>query len=210
MKRDYKLGILAGLFMGLLFLPVLRTAKPELYQKFFIFVPIFFILAVPIGLFVANIISKKISVVWQLAKFVVTGGLNALMDLGVLSLTTFIFLNYLDISPEDVILKIGIVITFYSAFKGFSFIVANVNSYFWNKYWTFKQKKENKTEFLQFFLISIIGFLINVSVASLVFRFVDPVLNLNPSQWGLIGAIFGSIAGLAWNFLGYKFIVFKK
>jgi hypothetical protein len=28
-------------------------------------------------------------------------------------------------------------------------------------------------------------------------------------QWGLIGAGAGSIVGLAWNFVGYKFLVFK-
>ena len=72
-------------------------------------------------------------------------------------------------------------------------------------------KKETKSEFLQFFAVSIIGFLINVLVASVAFKIVlmSPT-NLTDNQTGLIGAAAGSIAGLLWNFIGYKFWVFKK
>jgi len=210
MKKDYKLGILAGFLMGILFLPVLKTAEPDIYSKLVFLVLPFFIIATPLGLFIANIIGKKIALIPQLAKFIVTGGLNALMDLGVLSLLIFLSLNYLEINPSGVILEIGIIITFYSIFKAISFIVANTNSYFWNKYWTFDQKNKNKTEFLQFFTVSLVGFILNVSVASYVFGFIDPFFGLNIDQWGLMGAIAGSIIGLFWNFIGYKLIVFKK
>jgi len=55
--------------------------------------------------------------------------------------------------------------------------------------------------------VSIIGFIVNVVVASLVFK---SVAGFSAGQAGLLGAMVGSIAGLAWNFVGYKFIVFKK
>ena len=55
----------------------------------------------------------------------------------------------------------------YSGFKGISFIAAVVNSYFWNKYWVFASTGKNKKgEFLKFFIISAIGFGINVGIAS--------------------------------------------
>jgi putative flippase GtrA len=63
---------------------------------------------------------------------------------------------------------------------------------------------------LQFFVVSLIGFVINVAMASYVFKSVGPLAGLNSDQWGLIGAAAGSVAGLAWNFIGYKFVVFKK
>ncbi len=59
-------------------------------------------------------------------------------------------------------------------------------------------------------MVSIVGFLINVIIASYVFKSISPVGGLNLDQWGIIGAAIGSIAGLAWNFVGYKFIVFKE
>ncbi len=212
-KRDCYLGILAGFLIGLIILPILKAAKPEFYSlKLALGLIIFFTIAVPLGLLFAHYISKKIPVVWQLAKFVVTGGFNFLLDLGVLTILTFLFRNYLFIEAEKTILSLGIIIfTYYSVYKATSFIIANINSYFWNKYWTFEKKSTEKSgrEFSQFFIVSVIGFLINVFVASFVFKSISPV-GFTSDQWGLIGAAFGSIAGLVWNFMGYKFIVFKK
>jgi putative flippase GtrA len=212
-KRDCYLGTLIGFFSGLLILPILKAAKPELYSATLaLSLIIFFTIAVPLGLLIAHYIAKKIPVIWQLAKFAVTGGFNFLLDLGVLTLLTFIFRDYFFIEAKETILSLGFVIlTFYSIYKATSFIIANINSYYWNKYWTFEKKSTEKSgkEFVQFFVVSIIGFLINVFVASFVFKSISPV-GITSDQWGLIGAALGSIAGLAWNFIGYKFIVFKK
>jgi len=206
-KKDYFLSFVAGLFIGLLFLPVSYAAKPELYAKFSLFIIPFFIIAVPFGLAIAHLISRKIAVVWQIGKFGVTGVLNVLVDMGVLSIMTFMFRAYFSIDSKTAIFGALSFLTFYSIFKSISFIVANINSYLWNKYWTFNQEGGKKTEFVQFFIVSIVGFVINVLVASLVFKSIS---GFSADQAGLIGAAMGSIAGLAWNFLGYKFIVFKK
>lgn len=210
-KKDYLWGTLAGLLIGILFLPILKAAKPSLFDKLAIAVIPFFLLATPVGLVVASWISKKIAVVWQIAKFALIGVLNTLVDLGVLSLLIFIFRSYLHIDSRDILIG-ALGITFYSLYKSISFISANVNSYFWNKYWTFGQGAEKKSsiEFAQFFVVSVVGFIVNVAFASYVFKSIAPVAGLNPDQWGLIGAAVGSIAGLTWNFVGYKFIVFKK
>ena len=206
-KKDYFLSFLAGFLIGLLFLPVLYAAKPELYAKFSLFIIPFFVIATPFGLAITHLVSKKIAVIWQVGKFGVTGVLNVLVDMGTLSLLTFIFRNYFSVDSKTVLLGFLSFLTFYSIFKSISFIVANINSYLWNKYWTFGQESGKSTEFIQFFIVSVVGFLINVLVASLVFKSVS---GFSTDQAGLIGAAAGSIAGLAWNFLGYKFIVFKK
>lgn len=207
-KKDYYLSFLAGALVGLLFLPILRAAKPDIYARAWLFVVPFFFLATPFCLAVMHLISRKIPVFWQIGKFAVTGALNFCVDLGVLSLLTFLFSVYLNIGAKDVVF-VGI--TFYSLYKSASFIIANINSYFWNKYWTFHQEEGGKkTEFAQFFVVSLIGFFINVAFASGVFKYVHPFGSLSLDQWGLIGAMVGSIAGLVWNFVGYKFIVFKK
>lgn len=203
-KKDFWLGILSGLLIGLMFLPVLFVAKPDTYLKFKLVVIPLFLVSVPLGLFIARLISQKIPVIWQLGKFVVIGVLNVLVDLGILSLVTFAFRSFFDIDSKTIIIS---VISFYSFYKALSFIIANINSYFWNKYWTFGQQGEKKAEFIQFFMVSVVGFVINVSVASIAFRLVS---GFSSDQAGLIGAVAGAIIGLAWNFLGYKFIVFKK
>ena len=208
-KKDYIFGILAGLFIGLLALPTLKAAKPSLYDKYALDIVIAFFVLVPFGLFVSYYIGKKLRVIWQLAKFAVIGFMNTLFDLGMLSLLLLIFREYFHIESKEIFF-IGL--TFYSLFKGMSFIIANINSYYWNKFWTFEQKVQKKggVEFLQFFIVSIVGLIINVIVASYVFKNVPPIGGLNSDQWGLIGAMAGSASGLAWNFIGYKFIVFKK
>ncbi len=153
--------------------------------------------------------SKKGTLI-QIIKFAVVGAGNTLVDwvvlFGLMRLT-------------------GITSGFgYSAEKGGSFLVAVINSYVWNKYWTFKAKGTKvATEFSQFFLVSVVGMVINVGVASLVVRFIKPMdfvislagyipfIELAPGEiWGIFGAAVATIVALAWNFLGYKFIVFKK
>lgn len=141
------------------------------------------------------------------------GGLNTGIDIGILA----------------ILMKLsGITGGFYyAAFKTFSSVVAITNSYFLNKKWTFQDKSKGSVgEAGQFFFVSGIGLLINVIVASLVVNFISPLnplisfvssilkiagLNLNGAEiWGMISAGFGSLAGLGWNFTGYKFFIFRK
>lgn len=140
-------------------------------------------------------------IIKQAVKFVLVGGLNTLIDLGVLNLLIFI---------TGIASGAG-----YSVFKGISFIVAVINSYFLNKLWTFKSNGVvNKSrEFSQFFVVSLIGFGINVGVASLVVNVIGNPFNsslLSDKIWANIGAIAATFSGMTWNFIGYKFIVFKK
>ena len=205
-------GISAGLLIGLLALPVLHTAKPALYaQYWWVIVPLFLI-ATPLGLYITYLIGKKISVVWQIGKFGVIGVLNTLVDWGVLAVLFAVGPRWFGVQTEQVLVTVGATITVYTIYKAISFIIANINSYYWNKSWTFARSLAQKTkaEFLQFFAVSLIGFLLNVGIASYVFKAIAPMGNMNVDQWGLVGAAIGSIVGLAWNFLGYKFIVFKE
>jgi putative flippase GtrA len=211
-KKDLLLSVIAGLIIGLLLLPILKTAKPGLFEMIKVAVVPFFLIATPFGLFIAHVISKKLAFVWQLAKFVVIGGMNTLVDIGILALLISVFRSSFNIPANRIFLGLGIIaVTFYTLSKAISFIIANINSYIWNRSWTFnKQGEKTGKEFIQFFVISLVGFTINVIMASFVFGSVTPLAGLNSDQWGLIGAACGSVAGLAWNFLGYKFWVFKK
>lgn len=212
-KKDTLFGIFSGLLIGLLALPVLRTAKPDVYVRYWWAVIPFFLIGTPAGLYVAYLIGKRISVAWQIGKFGVIGVLNTLVDWGVLAVLLAVGPRFFNATSEGTILGLGtVVITMYTMYKSISFIVANINSYYWNKYWTFATgfARKTKAEFLQFFAVSLIGFLLNVGIASYVFKAINPLAGMNVDQWGLVGAAIGSVVGLAWNFLGYKFIVFKE
>ena len=129
----------------------------------------------------------------QIVKFVLIGGFNTLIDFSVLNILLI---------TTGITSGLG-----FSLFKGTSFLVAVLNSYFWNKRWTFASKKD---VFLQFFMISAVGFVLNVGAASFVVNIVTPQFGLSEQLWANIGAITGTLFVMTWNFLGYKFVVFKK
>jgi len=206
-KRDYYLSLFSGFLIGLLTLPVLKAANTDFYSKIeFIIIP-FSLIMTPASLAISKAISHRISIIWQIAKFVVTGILNTLVDWGTLTLLIFSFRKYINVEPTYNIIS-GIAI--YSLYKSTSFVVAMINSYYWNKYWTFSKPntRKAKTEFLQFLVASTIGFAINVGTATCVFSYVR-LESFHIDQWGLIGAGFGTLFGLTLNFLAYKFIVFR-
>ena len=196
-KKDYFLVVIIGFVSGLLILPIVKNIKFNLTAVRGVVIVIALTVLAVIALWVAKIISKKIPMVLQIAKFVATGVLNTLLDIGVLNLLMFVFVANSGSS--------------YSIFKGASFIIANINSYFWNKYWTFGSGKSATTkEFGQFFAVSFVWFLMITGIASLIVNFIGPVGGISMTLWANVGAIMATLASLVWNFLGYKFIVFKK
>jgi len=144
---------------------------------------------------------QRFPIIEQFIKFGLIGAMNTLVDLGILNV-----LMYVSGQTEGI---------YYSIFKTLSFTGAVVFSYNLNKRWTFKDvsEEEQAKKFAQFLSISIVGALINVTAATLVVTYIKPLVAvpaLTSQLWGNIGALCGTGAGLVWNFLGYKFIVFKK
>jgi len=149
---------------------------------------------------VADLI-KKYPVIPQFIRFAMIGFMNFFIDLAIL--------NALMIASGR---SAGI---YYTFFKSISFLCAVIFSYFFNKYWAFKDKKttEKGKQFSQFLFVSVIGMIINVSTASIVVNYIAPqikFITLSGKLWGNLGAVGGAATGLIWNFLGYKFWVFKK
>lgn len=140
----------------------------------------------------------------QLSRFLAVGVLNTGVDLAVLNVET-ILTGIKDGSG-------------YAVQKGLSFFVAVVFSYFLNKRWTFQDTSttQRRKKFSQFFVVSSMGAVVNVSTATAVVTYVkvlaNPALNLallTDQVWVNIGALVGAGAGFLWNFVGYKFLVFK-
>lgn len=200
-KIDFIIALIIGEIAGLLMMIIGKNIAGEniaVAQIVFYlnYLPIVFPIVCAIGIVVAYILNKIIPIVYQFAKFVLVGGLNFLIDMGVLNFLIF----FTGITA-------GIEQTF---FKGFSFLVATINSYFWNKFWTFKRsEKENVgKEFFEFFTVSTIGFLINVGVDYIFVNLISPLGGMGSATWAQFSAMIAAIVALFWNFIGYKFIVF--
>lgn len=129
----------------------------------------------------------------QIIKFIIVGISNTLVDF--LVLNSLIFATNIAAGPA------------FSIFKAISFGVAVTNSYFWNRRWTFQS---NRKVFMQFAAVSSIGLLLNVGTASFVVNVVGAQFGLSEKIWANIGAAFGTLVVMTWNFTGYKFFVFRK
>ena len=143
------------------------------------------------------LLGKRLPVLYQFGKFASVGVLNTFVDVGVLNLE---------------IATMGTPGAWaYRIFKAISFLAATTNSFFWNKFWTFgSQEPANASQTMKFYLVAIGGFLINVGVASYIFSGIARPLSVSPNLWANIGAIAGVASAFLWDFLGYKYLVFKK
>ena len=102
--------------------------------------------------------------------------------------------------------------------KTFSFLVAVVGSYLLNKHWTFRdQSRRTTAQLYRFVAVSVVGALLNVLTASMTVTYAKPALPLfvdlgalRDQLWVNIGALSGTAAGLSWNYLGYRNLVFTS
>lgn len=197
-RQDIKLSFLVGLLAGILMLPILNNLHFSLTALRAIIVVAGLTLFTPAGYMVAYWISGRWPVMIQFVKFGIVGGLNSLLYLGALNLL---------ITVTGVATGLG-----YTAFVSSAFVVAVVNSYVWNKYWVFRasQSGGGSGEFIKFVLVNLVGFLINVGAASFVVNVIGAPIGISPSVWANIGAVSAVFITLFWNFIGMKFIVFKR
>ncbi len=195
-RKDYYIGILIGLLIGLFSLPTLNNfgfGSGSLTKIFWVLI---LAVVVPGCLFFGNFLSRWLPTV-QFFKYAAVGALNVAIDLGVLNVL---------ISISGINRGIG-----YSVFKTVSFFVVLGHSYLWNRYWAFRGLGASNIarEFITFSIISAIGLALNVGVASLVVNLVGPLNNASGNLWANVGALSAVIISILWNFFTYKFIVFR-
>lgn len=202
-RRDLIISAVIGFLCAVLILPIAQNLNIQ--QSYaFVLLAVLPVLCIA-GMAVAYWLAKKIKVFYQIAKFVLVGAFNTFLDWGVLNLLMFLA----SITAGSL----------YVVFKGISFLVAMASSYFWNKFWTFKKSspenasepvQDNAKEMLRFFIVSLIGFLMNVGAATLLVNVLGPQAGLSKELWANVGALAGTVLGMTWNFAGYKLIVFKS
>lgn len=129
-----------------------------------------------------NFLKRRI--LRQFIKFGIVGITSTIIDWGIYLLLT----RFLD--------------TFYLMAKILSFAVAVLNSYIWNRRWTFRsQDPKRLNQFIKFLIISIIGLVVNTFIMYLAvdkFRLSD-----------IYGLFLATAIVMIWNFLANKFYTFK-
>ena len=117
-------------------------------------------------------------------KFIVVGFSNTVIDLGLLNL--LLLYGWHAISANTV-----------------AFLIASINSFMWNKYWTFGDKTGDWKSQLPFYLLIVtVGVGISntfIYIFSLIFGW-----DINVVKIASIAVVF------LWNFLAPKFLIFKK
>ncbi len=199
-RKDSKLVVAIGAAVGILIQPILShipQIAPHLTMSLRMGMFLGFLFLAPLALFVAWLIGTKLPVIYQFAQFAAVGSLNSFIDIGVFNLETFVRGG----DPGNISNAI------FAALKAFSFLCATTNSFVWNKYWTFSSgEKAGAKQITSFYTIALIGWGLNVGVATFT-KSAGP----STSIWvNIVAPLSGVAASFLWNFLGYKFIVFKK
>ncbi len=202
-KRDLFLALAIGFFSAWMIVYVGRNLGGE--NKFFeTLMPyanwlfLIFPLVCGGGIIITHFAAKVAGrALYQFGKFFLVGGFNFLLDAAILNF--FLFATKLTAGLPQ------------TGFKSASFVLGIVSSYLWNKHWTFSggPKKNRGKEIYQFLAISLVSFALNVSLDYFFVNMVGSFWDMKPILWAQFSAVLAAAIAMFWNFLGYKFIVFK-
>lgn len=141
--------------------------------------------------------AKYGRVAGQFIRFALIGVLNTAINFAVLNLLSLLT----GVTKGEKIIWMAMV----------AFAVATINSYYFNKLWTFKDKSTDEAKkFSIFLIVSILGAMINSGTVYLISTYTYPLFGLSSHLWLNVANLFATGISLIWNFIGYKLIVFKK
>jgi putative flippase GtrA len=198
-KTDIIVSLIIGEIAAWLMVGVSRNIEALVpLFRYIIFLPLLFPLFTLSVILVGEWAGKFFVTAYQLAKFMLVGGLNFLIDLGVLNLLIAVF----QVSQgRSAVL-----------FKAVAFGAAVTVSFFMNKFWTFgaRSTAEALKEFIEFFVVALFGLALNLGFFSFVNDFVGVRWGLPPATWANISALTAAALATAFNFIAIKLFVFKK
>lgn len=205
-KKDFFLSIISGFLTGFISALIFRFLKlsfivpilnfrfsGDLWFNLIWFIPILWVL----GVYLGYKLSSFIPWLFQFSKFIAIGFLNTSIDFGILNLLVYL---------SGITKGLSII-----GLNSISFLIAVINSYFWNKGWTFSLGTQLKAEeFTKYIIVTFFGLLINNGIVFLGTTLINPLFKLTPILWINFVKAIGIIVSLTWNFIGYKIIVFKR
>jgi len=199
LTRDIVLASIVGFLTGALAIPVVINLGIGATVRIpLMCLPIVGAAMFASALLAASLIADRIPSLFEFSKFAVVGVLNSGVDFGILNFLMLIT----GLSSGGGFL----------AFKSISVTLGVINSYLWNKYWTFSTSNsaDARREFAAFMVVTLIAVGVNVAGADVIVNVIGAPKGFSAKLWANIGAISGAGLTLFTNFFGYKFFVFKK
>jgi len=197
--RDLVLAFIVGFLTGALAIPVvLNIGLVATIRIPLALLPLVGAVLFAAGLLFASLVARRAPSLFEFSKFAVVGVLNSGVDFGILN-----FLMLL----TGVSSGAG-----FLGFKSISVSLAVINSYAWNKYWTFDAAKSAgaRRELIAFMAVTVVAVVLNIVGADIIVNVIGAPHGFSAKLWANIGAISGAGLTLFANFFGYKFYVFKK
>ncbi len=201
-KNDFIISYILGWIIATFIYVIRFSLYDEIPGNVVIFINKFVIfIIVPLlctfAIYFAHKIGKNWLMVRQFSKYALVGFSNLTIDFGVLNI-----LIYLTDRDKGI---------YFTVFKTISVSFALINSYLWNRFWSFENRDVSKAgkQFIAFVSVALGGLLINVALASFIVNSIH-VDSVSSRIWANIGAIISGFAVIGWNFTGYKFVVFRK
>lgn len=200
-KKDfvisYLLGWIIATFVYLIRFSLINEIPAQIViiiNKFLIF--IFIPPLCTVFIYFAFKAARNWITIKQFSKYALVGFSNLSIDFGVLNILIYY-------TGRDK----GI---YFTVFKTISFSLTILNSYLWNKFWSFENRDMTRVgrQFAIFIVVALGGLIINVTVASFIVNAFN-VESVSSLVWANIGAIISGFAVILWNFAGYKFVVFR-
>jgi len=196
---DIVLALIVGFLTGALAIPVvINLGLGTTIRVPLLLLPVIAATLFAIALLTASLVASRVPSLFEFSKFAVVGVLNSGVDFGILNLLMLIT----GVSSGGGFL----------AFKSVSVTLGVLNSYLWNKYWTFNTSNsaDARREFMAFMVVTLIAVGVNVAGADVIVNVIGAPVGVSAKLWANIGAISGAGLTLFTNFFGYKFFVFKK
>lgn len=200
LKKNIFAAIVIGVIVSLFAMPIFINVALPIWQGHLGIIFVALLIIMPLGAVAAFLIALALRKWWststQVVKFLEVGTMNTVMDFGVVN-------GLLYLTGHS---SVG----FLALFNTISFSTAVINSYFWNKYWTFSETAHAKSgmgQFISFVAVTLVGLAINDSII-LAFKIAGAPQGITIDQWINIAKVIATSASLVWNFFGYKIAVF--
>lgn len=159
-------------------------------------------------------------IVRQLFKFCLVGGSSFMIDAGLHKLLMF----YIPYGSDRFSHAFGVWLqtilhgtaptpwqahnASFQVFKVFTAGLAILNSFYWNRKWTFgiRGQEDRKEQLVKFLVVSFIGMALNVLIAS----FINRVAKGNEQQSWWLATIVATLVVAIWNFTGQRLYAFRR
>lgn len=207
LRSDFWKAVVAGEAIALLVLPIFQNLKvfdfvPEKYVGILPWLIFLWLLFLPTATVVGLYIFYKIAVfkwpvLFQIGKYGIVGWLNVFLSIGI-----FNFLMLLTGIAKGILVD---------GFAAIAFLLTMINSFLWNKFWTFNMRGsgDTKREYVRFFAVTLSMALLSTGLIHSTVNIIGAPTGFDLRLWSNIALAVTIPISFLGNFLGCKMFVFN-